>query len=81
MGLDLTFWRRKLSGWGLQLHLAWGRGMWLSSRFIWFVHRPKMAPLLLSKEQDELVTGLRNEGFKERSAYNAQTGDWGIIDV
>ena len=39
------------------------------------------APLLLSREQDELVAGLRNAGFEERFAYNAQTGDWEIMDA
>ena len=39
------------------------------------------APLLLSKEQDELVAGLRNAGFEERFAYNAQTGDWEVMDA
>ena len=34
------------------------------------------APLLLSKEQDELVAGLRKAGFFDKFAYNAQTGDW-----
>jgi hypothetical protein len=36
------------------------------------------APLLLSKEQDELVGGLRKEGFFEKFFYNAQTGEWEI---
>ena len=39
------------------------------------------APLLLSKEQDELVAGLRKAGFEERFAYNAQTGDWEVMDA
>ena len=39
------------------------------------------APLLLSKEQDELVAGLRKAGFEERFAYNAQTGDWESMDA
>ena len=39
------------------------------------------APLLLSKEQDELVAGLRKAGFEERFAYNAQKGDWEIMDA
>ena len=34
------------------------------------------APLLLSKEQDELVGGLRKAKFMERFAYNPQTGEW-----
>ena len=44
------------------------------------------APLLLSKEQDklvhdELVAGLRRAGFEESFAYNAQTGDWEVMDA
>ena len=39
------------------------------------------APLLLSREQDELVAGLRKAGFEERFAYNAQTGGWEITDA
>ena len=37
------------------------------------------APLLLSKEQDELIAGLRKEGFFDRFEYNAQRGQWEIM--
>ena len=34
------------------------------------------APLLLSSEQDELIAGLRKEGFFEKFSYNEQMGQW-----
>ena len=44
MGLYLTFWGRRLRGWGLQLCISLGCcGMWLFPRSIWFIHRPKLA--------------------------------------
>ena len=38
-------------------------------------------PFLLSSEQDELISGLRGEGFFEKFAYDEQRAEWCATDA
>ena len=38
-------------------------------------------PFLLSSEQDELISGLRGEGFFEKFAYDAAEAEWYARDA
>ena len=38
-------------------------------------------PFLLSSEQDELISGLRRQGFFKKFAYDAEEADWYARDA
>ena len=38
-------------------------------------------PFLLSSERDELISGLRGEGFFEKFAYDAAEAEWYARDA